>query len=165
LRFPRPCRFVARRFVFAREFAVGQTLPADLSHGELEALAVVQVFAVVVPESLFVKVTEKMKRFDTHIRATDAELEKRPEVLQPVRVDAPVNVLDGVVNDLVGVISGQSVIGTERIGVKGRASFDMLSDFALQSMFLAIGNNRWCESFHHVQESPSLRFCLSYQYQ
>ncbi len=40
LRFPRPCRY-------AGEFAVGETLAADLSHGELEALTIVQVFAVV----------------------------------------------------------------------------------------------------------------------
>lgn len=37
MRFPRHCRFVARRFVLSSEFAVGQTFAADLSHGELEA--------------------------------------------------------------------------------------------------------------------------------
>ena len=52
MRFPRPCRFVARRLVFACELAIGEALPEHLAQGKLEPLAVVQVFAVVVAETL-----------------------------------------------------------------------------------------------------------------
>src|SRR5437868_6468497 len=51
-RFPRPCRFVARRFVLACEFRVSQTLSSNLSHCHSEPLPVVQILAIVVPESL-----------------------------------------------------------------------------------------------------------------
>ena len=104
--FPPPLSFrgAASRF-FACEFAVGEALAADLGHGELEALAVVHVLAVVVAKSLLVKVAEKMKRFHTHIRARDAALQQRPEVLKAVRVYATIHVLHGMVNNLVRVIA------------------------------------------------------------
>ncbi len=65
--FPRPCRFVARRFILPRQFAVCEPLPGDLAHAEHESLAAVQVFAVVGPESLLIEATVEMKRFDTHV--------------------------------------------------------------------------------------------------
>ena len=78
------------RFVLACEFAVGEPLSGNLAHGKLEALAIVHVLAVVVPESLLIKVTVKMKRFHTHVGSRNAALEKRPEILKPVRVHAAI---------------------------------------------------------------------------
>src|SRR6266568_849864 len=45
-RFPRPCRFVARRFVFACEFCVSQPLSGNLSHSHSETLPIVQILAI-----------------------------------------------------------------------------------------------------------------------
>ncbi len=138
MRFPRPCRFVARRFVFTREFAVGEPLAEYVAHGEFKTLAVIHVPAVVVAEGLFVKVAEKMKRFHANVGSRNATLEKRPEIFKAVSVDAAIYVLSGVVNDLMCVIACQPFIREQCIGIESRASFYMLADFTLQCLLLAI---------------------------
>jgi hypothetical protein len=65
----------------------------------------------VVPEGLLIEVTEKMERLDTHVGSADAALEKTPEVLKAIGVNLPVDELDSMVNDLVRIVSGQSLIG------------------------------------------------------
>src|SRR5271170_1422738 len=79
-----------------------------------------------------------MKRFDRNIRARDAALEKRPEILKPVGMHATVNVLNGVVNNLMRVVRSESAIGEQGIGVESRTSFYMLANLRLQFMLLAI---------------------------
>ena len=49
---------VERVGVLASQFAIGETLSADLTHGELKASAVVPAFAVVETETLFIEVAE-----------------------------------------------------------------------------------------------------------
>jgi hypothetical protein len=61
-----------------------------------------------------------MKRFDRHIRARDAALEKRPEVLKTVCVYAAIHVLNGMVNNLVRVVGSESFVGKQSIGVESR---------------------------------------------
>ena len=41
VRFPRPCRFVARRFVFACQFGIGEAIASNLGHCQLEAFGIV----------------------------------------------------------------------------------------------------------------------------
>ena len=104
--FPRPCRFVVERVcVLAGEFAVGEALATDLRHGESEALRVVHVLAVVVAETLFVKVAVKMKRLYAHVGSRNPALKQRPEILKAVRVYATVYVLNRMVNNLVCVVA------------------------------------------------------------
>ena len=52
-----------------------------------------------------------MKRLDTNVGSVDAALQQAPEVFKAVSVNLPVNVLLGMVNDLVGVLLSQSVVG------------------------------------------------------
>src|SRR5437879_4488915 len=56
LRFPRPCRFVVWRITLAREFAVHKPLSSNLCHSQSETLSIIQIFAVIESEHLFVKV-------------------------------------------------------------------------------------------------------------
>jgi hypothetical protein len=42
-----------------------------------------------------------VKRLDRDVRAVQPALEQRPEVLKPVGVDLPIDVLDGVIDDAV----------------------------------------------------------------
>lgn len=140
-RFPRPCRFVARRFVFARELAVGKPLSEYLAHSESKATSIIKVFAIVIPESLLIKITIEMERLYAHIGSGDAALQQRPEILKSICVNATIHVLHRMVNDLVGVIGSQSFVGQERIAVQSRASRDVLSDFILQYFLAAIGND------------------------
>ena len=105
-RFPRPCRFVARRFVLACEFAVCKPFSRNLSHSQSKTLPIIQILAIVVSKSLLVKVAKKVEWFHADISSRDATLQQRPEVLKAVRVNPTVHVLDGVVYDFVCVVSG-----------------------------------------------------------
>lgn len=65
-RFPRPCRLI-NRFRFRRQLFAGEFLPCEpfahnLTNGQIEAVTIVHVFAVVVAESLFVKIAEQVER-------------------------------------------------------------------------------------------------------
>jgi len=129
---------VARRLILACELGVGEALAADLRHSQSETLAIVHIFAVVETECLLIKVTEEMKRLHANVGSRNPALEKRPEILKAVRMDAPVNILNGMVHDLMRVIRCQSFVGEQGVGVESRASFYMLANLRLQLMLLAI---------------------------
>src|ERR1022692_4868641 len=101
-----------------------------------------------------------MKRFNAHIGATNAALQETPEVLQSVCVNTSVNVLDSVIYNLVRIISGQTIVGTERIGVESRASFDVLANFGLQSVFLPVRYDRGANLPAAFQNSHDSGFVL-----
>ena len=63
---------------------------------------------VVIAESLLIEVTEKMKRFDANIGSVDAALQEAPEVLKAIGVDVTIDVFDGVIDDLMGIVASQS---------------------------------------------------------
>ena len=44
----------------AREGIVGQSLPCDLRNGDAQSVGVGQILPVVVPESLFIEITDKL---------------------------------------------------------------------------------------------------------
>ena len=79
-----------------------------VGHGSFEPGLIVHVFAIVVAEKLLIEVTEKMKRFDAHIRTVDTALQERPEVLKAVGVDTTIDILDGVIDNRMSVLSSQS---------------------------------------------------------
>jgi len=97
--------------------------------------------ALVVAEGLLIKVSERMKRFNAHIRAFDRPLQERPEVFQLVRVDRAVNIRLGMVDDFVGIFV-QPIVGLQRIGVQFRTRRDVLADFAMKMMLAARADYR-----------------------
>ena len=82
-------------------------------------------FACVEPEGLLIKVTEHMKRLDRNIGAFNAPLEQTPKVLKSVRVNGASNILFGVVNELMNVVSTQAKIRTMRVRHYLAAAFDI----------------------------------------
>ena len=80
------------RSLVAREFQVGEATASDLAQHGLEASVVVQV-AQVEGKGALVEVAEQVERLDADVRAMQASLEQRPEVLHAVRMDDPVHVL------------------------------------------------------------------------
>lgn len=94
-----------------------------------------------------------MKRFDANVGSRNAALEKAPEVLKAIRVNSPVNILHGVIHNLVGIVSGQSLVRTERIRVQRRSCFDVLADFRLQSVLLAVRYDRGANLPAALQDS------------
>ncbi len=106
-------------------------LTNDLADSKIEAASIIEFFAIVEAEHLFVKVAVKMKRFDANVGSRNPALEQRPEVLKAIRVYATVHILSGMIYNLMRVISRQSVVGHERIAVERRASSNVLADFFL----------------------------------
>ena len=96
-------RLIERRFFFhlAGDFSPRQTLPNDLADCQIKAVTVIHVLTDVIAESLLVQIAKQVKRLDTHISSVDTTLQKAPEILKPVGMNAPVDVFNGMVNDLV----------------------------------------------------------------
>jgi hypothetical protein len=67
-------------------------LPDDLAHEAVEAVTVIQVFAIVEAEGLLIEVAEKMKTFDANVGSLDAALQERPKVLHAIGVNLPVHI-------------------------------------------------------------------------
>ena len=108
----------------------------------LEAKSIVSEFPKVVPEHLFVQIPEEMKRLHADIGTFQLALEQAPEVFHTVGVDLPVNVLFGMVDNLVlESLLFESHVGHERIGVDRTASRDVSANIGLQKMFLAIADD------------------------
>src|SRR5260370_18608894 len=78
-----------------------------------------------------------MKRLHAHVGSRYAALEQAPEVLKSISVYTAIYVLYGVVNNLVRIIAGESIIRFQGIGVESRSSFNVPVDFRLQFLFLA----------------------------
>src|ERR1700722_151417 len=98
-------------------------------------------FPVVVAENLLVQIPEQMEFFDANVGAFELALEQAPKVFKSVGVDLPVNVLFGMVDNLVlDALLLESHVGHERIGIDRAACLDVCANVGLQKMFLAIAN-------------------------
>src|SRR5262249_47433922 len=108
---------------------VGQPSADDAGNRKTEAICIRQIAAMVEAEYLFIQIPEQVKRFDAHVGPFERTLQERPVVFQPVRVNLPIDVGLGVVDDAVDVAAlSHAVVGTERIGVDAGAYFDVLRD-------------------------------------
>ena len=159
-RFPRPCRFVARRFVFTCQFAVGETLAADLGHSQSEALRIAHVFAVIETEHLFVKVAIEMVRLNTYIRSMKGTLNQRPEVFNRVRVDLAAHILNRMVDYFMLVMLVEANVRLERIGVERSASLDMFPNQGLHIELAALVNDLCANSAAALHESHDYGFII-----
>jgi len=106
---------------------VGEALAENALQGQRESGGVIAV-AVVETERLLIEIAEQVKRFDAHVGALDGALLQAPEILQPVGVDGAIDVRLGMVDDVVGVVGLQRLVGRQRIGVDGAARLDVLED-------------------------------------
>src|SRR5437016_4984279 len=102
-------------FGLARHFRPRQALSNDLTDSQVKAFAIGQRFPVAVltiveAKSLFVQISEQVEWFHADVGSVQTALEQAPEVLHRVRMNVAANVLDGMVNHLMGVIGFQSVV-------------------------------------------------------
>jgi len=61
-------------------------------------------FSLVESESLFIEVTEKMKRFDRNIRAFERSLQQTPKVFDSVRVNVSAHIFDRMIDHVVDIL-------------------------------------------------------------
>lgn len=111
-----------------------------MRENHFEAVAVVKFVlfgrAIVVAENLLVNVAEKVKWFDAYVGSLESAFEKRPEILQSVCVDLPINVSHRMVNNLVlESFVVESLIGHEIVGINRTALLHGAEHFWLQVMF------------------------------
>lgn len=111
----------------------------------LEAVAIIDrvLFgsAEVVPEYLFVEVTEKMERLNANVGALQSALQKRPEVFESVGMHLPVNVAFRVVNHIVSVVTDKPFVGLQSVSEKRGHGGNVLSDFPLNHVLTSIRND------------------------
>src|SRR6476646_870002 len=82
-----------------------------------------------------------MERFNGNICSFQSAFYEAPKILKPVRVNLPVNVFLGMVNDSVSVFLIQSPIGMAIIGRELRAGFDIVPNKCVQNVTLSILKN------------------------
>src|SRR5579862_6327734 len=97
--------------------------------------------ALVEREGSLVEIPEQVERLDADVGALQAPLKERPEVLDAVRVDCPIDVLAGVIDDGMGVVAVEPAIRAQSIGVDVRAGEDVLPDEGLQGRASAVGDD------------------------
>jgi hypothetical protein len=133
----------------AREFFVRHAPSYDLLHDGGKALRV-RGLTVVVPESLFVQVTEQVEGFHADVGALEAALQQRPEILHRVRVNVAVDILHGMVDNSVLEVRFQTIVGQEFITEDRRASLNTLANHALKFLLPA--------SFNVIHDSLTAAF-------
>src|SRR5271157_28159 len=143
---PRPCRLVVERVnSLASQLGLRKTPSSDLGHEKGKTVGIVQRVvlgsAIGITEHLFVKVTVKMKWFDSNVCAAQIALEQAPEVFQSVCMDLPVDVPLGMVNEFMHEAVVQQVIGHSIVRVNLRTIAHILQDFILQGLALHVGND------------------------
>jgi hypothetical protein len=99
-----------------------------------------------------------VKWFNADIRAVDAALQKTPEVLKAVGVNATVDVLNRMVDHLMRELSGQSLIGKQRVSIERGTRFDVFAYLRLQGFLSAVRNNRSADLTAALQDSHHGRF-------
>lgn len=111
MRLPRPCRFLARRFILASELGIGEALSGHLHHCKMEAVSIVQriIFrgAIVEPENLLTDIAVEMERLNGNIGSAQRSLQQAPEVFDALCVDFAAHILFDVVHSFVYVCSSR----------------------------------------------------------
>lgn len=118
---------VERVNVLASELAVRKTFSEDLAHCQFETLTVIKVFAIVETKHLLVKVPIEMERLNRNIGAMQLAFYEAPKVLKAISVNAAIDVLHSMVNNLVPIFV-QSEIALVVIGVQRGASLYVRTD-------------------------------------
>ena len=104
--------------------------------------ASLSVLAIVETENLFVNVAIKMKWLNSNVGSAQGPLKKRPEVFQPVRVNAATDVGFRMVHNVMHEAGMQMFVSNCIIGVDRGAVFHIAQNFVLQSLALDVRHYR-----------------------
>src|SRR5438270_723190 len=102
-----------------------------------------------------------MKWFDAHIGSADTALQQAPEVFQSVGMNGSVYVCDRMIDDLVGVFSGQTFVRKQLVGIQSGASFYPLLDFLLHNLLATILNDNGLDFSAALDESDNCSFAFA----
>ena len=125
----------------ANQFVVGKAFASESSRRFHKPISISS-FASIESKSLFVQVSEKVKRFYRNVSASDRPFEKRPKVFNSVSVNLSVNVLFRVVNYIVNVVLAKRTVRAQRVSVDHRTLLNMLMNFTLKMVaFITLISN------------------------
>jgi hypothetical protein len=124
----------------ASEFQVRQTTACTLAEYGREAAEVSQL-AQIEREHALVQVAEQVEWLDADVGAVQSALEKRPEVLHVVRVNLPIDVPLGVIDNAMIVVGFESGVRTERICVNGCSRLNRVANDPVQRGALGISDD------------------------
>jgi hypothetical protein len=146
---------------FARQFLIREAFASDMLHRQNKTRTIVRQLAKVVAKHLLVQIPEQMEWLNGNISAFQAALEKTPEILQPVCVDLPINVLFGMVYNIVLIaVVFESVVGREVIGIDRATCFDVGANVGFEQVPLAITNCRRANLSAALQDAHNSGFVL-----
>lgn len=148
----------------ACNFGIGEALSEKVRSNVLESFAVVSQMPIVIPEHLFIQISEQVKLFDADVCALQSALEQAPEILQPVSVHATVNIPFRVVDNFVlESLVAQSLIGHECVSVDRAPRFDVSGYVSLQSVLFPIAHDSGADISAALQNANdcNLVFCSS----
>lgn len=135
------------------EFGVCHAASDNLFHDGGESFRIGGL-SIVVAKGLLIEIAEQVKRLHADVGAVQTALKQTPEVLHRVRVDIAVNVLDGVIDDRMAVVSFQPVVGQQFVTEDSRARFDVFADdrlkFSLRAL-LNMVNYDFSAAFDHAE--------------
>jgi hypothetical protein len=106
----------------------------------VEATGIV-VLALIEPERLFIEITTKMKWFNADVGTLDGALKQPPEILDAIGVGCAIHILNGMIDNLMLVVTSETTVTNPCIGVDGRAGFDRRTNFRLKRCGLDVGDN------------------------
>src|ERR1700722_3921807 len=146
---PRANRYLEscfRFFVFLRrQFGIRQPLSHDLLTQQTETVRVVHRIvlrgAIVEPERLFIYIPEQVERFNSNVSSTQSALEQTPEVFHALSVHLPVYILLKVVNKLVLVLAGKSVVALKLVGHNRGTLLNEIAHSTVNGGVLAISDD------------------------
>jgi hypothetical protein len=139
-----------RIVVLASEVGVGYVLPDDLRYDKAEAASIVKVFAVVVPEGLLIKVAVHTNGLENFWSLLKRGLNGTYVSVEPLAV----NLGHSVIDDLMGVLPRESLIGFQIITVESGTGFDVFLDFGLECALSCDLQQRLCGPCRRAPESP-----------
>lgn len=127
----------------ARQFLVCQSTPDDLLHDRRKSFRISDLSRVE-PKYLLVNVSEQVKRFHADVGA--------------IRVDLPIDITLGVIDDLVRVILSQSEVGHDLIGVQMGTSFDIVMNSRYDTLPLGVLNDAGADFTVTLKHSLNCNF-------
>src|SRR6266446_3786194 len=144
----------------ASKFGKSKPFPDHLRNGEIEAVSIVHVFAVIEAEHLLIHIAEQMKRFHSNVSTMQPALQQTPEVFESVRVDATANVLFCVIDHVMSVNVRQFVVGDRIVAIELRPKLNLIQNRVLQGLALHVRYNG-CTNLAFVAVEDSMHRSFS----
>lgn len=128
-------RFLADQFFISKAFA------SERSRRFYKPISVSS-FAGIKSKSLFIQVSEKVKRFYGNVSTFDRPFEQRPKVFNSVSVNMTVHIFIRVIDYMMDIFFAKLIVRAKRITVDGRALLNMLAHFTVKhSPFGSLDNH------------------------